>query len=39
MSKNKVAVVGGGAAGIIAAIIAADGGADVTIFEGNDRIG
>ena len=39
MSKNKVAVIGGGAAGIIAAIIASDGGADVTIFEGNDRIG
>ena len=39
MSKRKVAVIGGGAAGIVAAIEAADHGADVTIFERNDRIG
>lgn len=39
MSKRKVAVIGGGAAGIVAAIEAADNGAEVTIFERNDRIG
>jgi len=39
MSKRKVAVIGGGASGIVAAIEAADNGADVTIFERNDRIG
>ncbi len=39
MSKKKVAVIGGGAAGIAAALEAADNGADVTIFEKNDRVG
>lgn len=36
---RQVAVVGGGAAGMTAAIKAADGGAAVTIFEKNDRVG
>ncbi len=35
----RVAVVGGGAAGIFAALSAAEGGARVVIFERNDRIG
>ena len=35
----KIAVVGGGASGICAAISAARQGADVTIFERCDRIG
>jgi len=39
MSRKKIAVIGGGAAGIAAAITAAEQGADVTIYEGNDRIG
>ena len=39
MSKRKVAVIGGGAAGIVAAIEAAEHGAEVTIFERNDRVG
>ncbi len=39
MSRRKIAVIGGGAAGIVAAIEAADNGAEVTIFERNDRIG
>ena len=37
--KNHVIVVGGGAAGIIAAISAKRQGADVTILERNPRIG
>lgn len=37
--KNKVAVVGGGAAGMTAAIHAARQGAQVTIYERNDRVG
>ena len=36
---NKVAVIGGGAAGLMAALEAARGGASVTIFEHKDRIG
>jgi len=39
MKKRSVAVVGGGASGMMAAIFAAMKGADVTIFEKNDRIG
>ncbi len=39
MRKRKVAVIGGGAAGIAAALTAASNGAEVTIFERNDRIG
>lgn len=36
---RQVAVIGGGAAGMTAAIHAAYGGATVTIFEKNDRVG
>ena len=36
---RKIAVVGGGAAGMTAAIHAARLGAQVTIYERNDRIG
>ncbi len=39
MDNNKVAVIGGGAAGMTAAIFAAEAGASVTIFERNDRLG
>ncbi len=37
--KNNVAVIGGGASGILAAIFAARSGAAVTILEKNPRIG
>ena len=37
--QRRVAVIGGGAAGMMAAISAADMGAAVTIFEKNDRMG
>lgn len=37
--KTTVGIVGGGAAGMTAAIIAARQGAEVTLFEGNDRLG
>lgn len=37
--KRTIGVVGGGAAGMTAAIAAAEQGAEVTLFEGNDRIG
>lgn len=36
---NRVAIVGGGAAGIFSAIIAARNGADVTIYEKSNRVG
>ena len=36
---TRVIVVGGGAAGLMAAISAADAGAEVTLFERNDRLG
>ena len=36
---NKVIVVGGGAAGLMAAISAKNNGADVLILERNDRVG
>ena len=39
MRKKKVAVIGGGAAGIAAALEAARHGVQVTIFEKNDRVG
>lgn len=44
MTKNetdvrRVAVIGAGAAGMMAAITAAEAGADVTLFERNDRVG
>lgn len=37
--SRRVAVIGGGAAGMMAAIFAAQSGADVVIFERNDRLG
>ncbi len=37
--SRKIAVAGGGAAGMAAAIQAARMGAQVTIYERNDRIG
>ena len=39
MSALRVAVIGGGAAGMMAAISAARLGADVTLYEKNDRLG
>lgn len=39
MESNKVIVIGGGAAGLFAAISAAESGADVILFEKNDRCG
>lgn len=36
---KKIAVIGGGAAGMTAAIRAAQAGASVTIYERNDRVG
>ncbi len=36
---RHVAVIGAGAAGMMAAITAAEAGADVTLFERNDRVG
>lgn len=38
-SKIKIGIVGGGAAGMMAAITAATDGAKVTILEGGERIG
>ncbi len=35
----QVAIIGGGAAGMMAAIKAAEAGAEVTLFERNDRVG
>lgn len=37
--SKRVAVIGGGAAGMMAAIFAAQNGADVILFEKNDRLG
>lgn len=37
--KGTIGIVGGGAAGMAAAILAAEHGAEVTILEGNDRVG
>ncbi len=39
MESNRVIVIGGGAAGLFAAISAAENGANVTLFEKNDRCG
>ncbi|MDD3367800.1 MAG: aminoacetone oxidase family FAD-binding enzyme [Lachnospiraceae bacterium] len=39
MKKQNVAIIGGGAAGLVAAIAAAKEGARVTVFERNDRVG
>ena len=36
---KRIAVIGGGAAGLAAAIAAAENGAEVVIFEANDRLG
>ena len=36
---NKVAIIGGGAAGLMAALTAAKSGADVTIYEHNKSVG
>lgn len=36
---NKIAIIGGGAAGLMAALSAARGGADVTIYEHNGDVG
>ena len=36
---NTVGIVGGGAAGMMAAITAARRGGKVTLLEGNDRLG
>ena len=35
----RIAVIGGGAAGMMAAITASRYGADVTLYERNDRVG
>ncbi|MCI5954988.1 MAG: aminoacetone oxidase family FAD-binding enzyme [Lachnospiraceae bacterium] len=37
--KRTIGIVGGGAAGMTAAIAAASRGAEVILFEGNDRLG
>ena len=39
MGKGKVAIIGGGASGMIAAISAAMSGAAVTVFERGDKVG
>lgn len=39
MNKRKITVVGGGAAGMMAAICAAEQGAAVTLLEPNERLG
>ncbi|MCM1056161.1 MAG: aminoacetone oxidase family FAD-binding enzyme [Firmicutes bacterium] len=37
--RRTIGIVGGGAAGMTAAILAARNGAEVTVLEGNDRVG
>ncbi len=37
--KHEVIIIGGGASGIMAAILTKDMGIDVAVLEGNDRIG
>ncbi len=37
--ENKIAIIGGGAAGMMAAIIASTNGAEVAIYERMDRVG
>lgn len=38
-SQTRIAIIGAGASGMTAAITAARNGADVTLFEKNDRVG
>ena len=38
-SSNKVAIIGGGASGLMAALFAARAGADVTVYEHNSGVG
>ena len=35
----KLAVIGGGASGMLAAYAAAQNGADVTLYEANEKLG
>ncbi|MFI5428295.1 FAD-dependent oxidoreductase [Aeromicrobium sp. UC242_57] len=37
--SHKIAVIGGGMAGLAAAWELASGGADVVVLEGSDRVG
>ena len=37
--RKRIAIIGGGASGMMAAITAASHGAEVTIYEGKDRLG
>ena len=39
MKRKRIGIIGGGAAGMLAAIGAVKEGADVTILEKNERIG
>lgn len=39
MKKNNIIIIGGGASGMLAACVAAQNGANVTILERNNRIG
>lgn len=39
MDKNKIAVIGAGAAGMFCAIRCAEAGAEVTLFERNEKLG
>lgn len=39
MKMNNIAIIGAGASGMMAAISAARSGANVTLFEANDRVG
>ncbi|MBQ7630415.1 MAG: NAD(P)/FAD-dependent oxidoreductase, partial [Selenomonadaceae bacterium] len=39
MTNSKLIIVGGGPAGIMAAIRAADNGANVTLYEKNNSLG
>jgi predicted Rossmann fold flavoprotein len=39
MAKKKLVIIGGGMAGMVSAIIAAEAGAKVTLLERNDKIG
>ena len=39
MNHKRIAVIGGGAAGLMAAIAAAESGGQVTLLEPNERLG